>query len=462
MTSSNRDRAGVAGFPLPSVATPSMLAVLGALSALAAPTALCSALHAQKVSDGYVSSVEALPNASGPAMRFGRASVYFTGTKLVFQDGATTRILLSFTSKVFGSFVIGVDANTLLFGENSTGGVWLVPTGTSGTPKKLNTVKFNYSATLYRANEAILSAKTGGFPAKNNDVIAIDLTTGSLDTIAVLPGASGPVATDGFGNLYYATASNTFPTPRGKVDVLRFSPVQVDAARGTGHLGITDAALIYKGLDAGGAMALDDDHDVFLTDWMNGQIVEISDVLSATPKMSVLASYSSATVASSLQFVPGNRWNYVVQEFEPFQPTGGGSLIVFESAFGSTSQLRTIQARRPDLAVLTPNPVPKASAFQLTVQNGPSTGTGFFMVGIGASPREIPVRLPFEHPVFWSAALFTPVVISPVPLNSKGGAALSLYNPGFAQPLVVTTQVYAVTQGNDAAGSSQPLELTLR
>ena len=424
--------------------------------------AITSTLSSQSIREGYSSAVTSLPSGTGQTLVTEMGAVYFTGTDLVIRNSTSTRKLLTFSKSVFGSFTIRVAKDALLFGESSNGGIWLVPTGT-GTPKLLNTLKFNYSATLYDDKWAIVSAKTGGFAAKNNDVVAINLATGALDPIAIMPGASGPVVMDPFGNLYYANSIASFPSPRGKVNIYRFGAAKVAGAFGTTTLGATDAATVFTGLDAAGSIAIDDDHDIFITDWMNSTIVEISDVQTASPQQREFASYSHANVtAASLQFVPGDHRGFGVQEFEAFQPTGGGTMWILENAFAGVSQLRLVASRRPTTSIDTTNPVPVGRMFRVKITNGAAGSQAFVALGLGIPNREVAVRLALEQTIFWADVLLSPIFLSQVSFDGHGAAQLPLYNPGFTAPLQLTVQAFFSDRAGIDIGSSQPLVITLR
>lgn len=421
------------------------------------------ALSAQTPPEGYASTVTNLPSTASMPLVLGASTVYFTGNDLILSASGGKRSLLTFPKQVFGSFLIPITKDTLLFGESSNGGIWLVPMTTSGKPRQLNSIKFNYAAVVYDANYAIVSAKTGGFGAQDNDLIAIHLATGVLDPIAKIPGASGPLAIDRSKNLYYASGSAKFPAPKKSVEILRFSAQRVATAFGSTALAKTDAAIVYKGLDAAGSMVLDNDHDLLMTDWMNSSIVELSDVHTATPKASMFANYKLASLtASSLRFVPGTQPGFGLQEFEAFQPQGGGTLWIHESAFGGTSRLRHVRTVRPTTSVSTNNPVPASTAFRIQVQAGPAGGQGVIALGLGSYRREVFAKIGHEQPIFWADSLLAPIYLQAVTFDAKGAASLALFNPGFQKPLSLTAQSFLVSSGTMDAGSSAPLPLTLR
>ncbi|MHC4078623.1 MAG: hypothetical protein ACYST0_09325, partial [Planctomycetota bacterium] len=344
------------------------------------------------------------------------------------------------------------------------GDIYLVPIA-GGTARKLANLKLNYDAAIYPGGWAIVSAKTGGFSAKNNDLVAVHLATGKTDTIAELPGASGAVTVDAAGNLYYATASSAFPAPRGTVQLLRFDALAVaQKGLGNGKLDATNATVLINGLDAAGQILLDSDDDIIFTDWMNNTLVEVNDANGNSPTATVLATYGGATVApGGLQFLGGTRSLFSHPEFEPFQPQAGGSLVVHETKFGSISQLRVVSGQRPLTALSHKNPKP-FSPFAIEVSGGPRAGRGLIALTL---PPGGTIELSFhvqgyEQSVLWSASLLLPMALVPVAFDQQGRTALPLFNPGFQSPLTIVTQAYLTDSSNRVAGSSTPLCFQLR
>ncbi|MHC4898158.1 MAG: hypothetical protein ACYTGW_13735, partial [Planctomycetota bacterium] len=151
------------------------------LTTLSAPCA--SSVSAQAFPEGYQTAVHALPKEASNVLVTGAGVIYFTGKELVRDDGKTKTRLLSFAQSTFGSFTICVNNHTVLFGESGRGDIYLVPIA-GGTARKLANLKLNYDAAIYPGGWAIVSAKTGGFSAKNNDLVAVHLTTGKTDKMA--------------------------------------------------------------------------------------------------------------------------------------------------------------------------------------------------------------------------------------------------------------------------------------
>jgi hypothetical protein len=412
-----------------------------------------SAVTAQQVVEGITTSQQTeLPAGSNcPLVLPSDDIVRFDGRRLLLltPDGSD-RLLLRLPGQVFGSFTIQVDAGHVLFGESSTDHVWLVPLHGPAPTQPLATVTLNYDAVGLDARHVIVSAKTGGFSTPDNDLVLLDLLTGSTRTLAVLPGASGPVAVAANGDLYYATASLAFPAPPGQSTVLRFRRPVLDAAiQQTTVLGIADAEVVFGGLDAASDLCIDDDGDVLFADWLNNTVGEISDATSPNPWLSApLVQYGLSPGAATLQFLPGTGAGV----FEPFQPAGS-RLLVFETDFVASSRLRWLSPARPELGAATPTPIPLGHvSFQ--VRHGPANGFGLLVIGLDATPGSgtFPVA-GFEAPLHWSLALQGAPLLWPAPFDAHGILVASVWNPGFLLPTAATVQV-AVLSTLGGIGSS--------
>ncbi|MHC5066791.1 MAG: hypothetical protein ACYTG5_22785 [Planctomycetota bacterium] len=422
-------------------------------------------LAAQDIDQGYGSAMHVLPAGSSNVLSLPDldARVYFDGMSLLLDDGSTSRSLLDFPSLTFGSFTIRIDADRLLFGESSSGGLWLVPIAAGASPQRIAELSFNFDAAIFDAQTALVSAKTGGFSASDNDVFAVDLGTGSTDLIAQIPGASGPLTVDEDKSLVYATSSNLFPAPPGSVDILRFSADQVLSAIGPDHLGAADGEVLVTGLDAAGDLAFDGDGDLFVIDWMNSNLVEISMNEAGILGTGALISYGFAggPTASGLQYIPGPR--RPASRFEPFQPAGrGGSLHVHESEFGGASLIREMSPARASMAVTPAGGPISAGPFAMHVKGGPSNGSAIVAVGFDFFDFEIPLLLPsFEQPLFWQAGLFVPFFTREITLDVNGESQLDLVHPGFFFPLRLSTQCVFLSEDGTVAGTSSAADFLL-
>jgi len=428
---------------------------------------LASALAAQPQATGYRSQLRALPDGASSMLALDRRDVvYFTGTRLVLDDGSATRDLLTLDGAAFGSFTIRVDTDTLLFGAttlNGTDGVWLVPL--RGAARRLASIPLNYDAVAWRPGLVLVSAKTGGFGAADNDIIAVDLQSGALDPIAAVSGASGPLAVDAEHNLYYATSSAAFPAPPGEVDVVRFSAAQVASAIGPGELTLADACVLHSGLDAAGRLAFDDDGDLlaavlffFADGSVAREVVELSDIGGARPRLGRLLDLGTTPFAPEhVQFVAADRSAGAV--FEPFQPDGGALLVQETDYLSGATRLRAIAAARPATTVV-PEGVIGRGPFTIATSGGPPLGAGLLVVGPGHLRRERVLTIAgFEQPLFWMPMLGLAL---PVAFDGSGRAERTLFNPGLPFPLPMRTQTLFVDQAGSTLGSAAPAAFILR
>jgi hypothetical protein len=429
-------------------------------SCAAVTAALCIApVPCQQIAEGLLGSQTSLPPAaSGVLVLPGDRVVHFDGTDLVLSaPGLPTQQLLHLPSPVFASFTIAAGPATVLFGESSTHGIWLVPLSGPQPVQPLATVPFNYDAVMLGAQRALLSAKTSGFATPDNDLLVIDLATGATQQLASLPGASGPVTVSANGDVYYATSSLAFPTPPGQTNVLRFRRATIDTAlQQQSVLGTADAEVVMTGLDAASDICFDDDGDLLYSDWWNNEVGELNDATGASPWLGVpLVAYGLLPGAASLHFVAGNGPGV----FEPFQPDGG-RLFVHETDFFATSSLRSLRAAQPDLTTAAPSPVP-AGNFTLQVGGGPAGGLGLVAIALDATPGSQPIAIGgFEQPLHLSLAMSAGPILWAVGFDAQGSTALTICNPGFAPASAVTGQaiVFSMT---GALGCTPPAVLLL-
>ena len=426
----------------------------------AAGLALSASLPGQQTAEGWQSSLQNLPAGSGYVLQTAAGLVAFDGLSLSLSNpGQAAQTLLQFANPQFGSFTVAAGPQAVLFGESSGHGLWLVPLAGTAPSAPLATVLFNYDAVLLSPQRALVSAKTGGFGTPDNDLVVVDLGTGQTQPVASLPGASGPLAVAANGDVYYATASLAFPPPPGATSVLRLRRSVLDAAIATQTvLGFADAELVFGGLAAAGDLAFDDDGDLWFTDWWHGTVRELNDVAGPAPTLAPLAlDYSSAGVSSStLQFVAGTAGGFVL---EPFQPLGG-SLLVHETDFGSTSRLRTVRSAPAALTSTVANPIP-SGPFALVASGGPSQGIGVLAFATQAVAGTAPLLLPgFEAPLWWNQALLAGPVLAIVLFDGSGQASLAIQNPGFQPPLLATAQMAFVSQAG-LLGATPALPLTI-
>lgn len=401
--------------------------------------ACAASLPAQQLAEGYGETLTALPAGAGSVRTVPAGVVYFDGFDLRLV-GQTTP-LLTFPSYTFGSFTLPLGSTHVLFGESSTGDLWRVPVSPGQPPQQVGNLTFNYSAAAFDDDRVLISAKTGGFSSPDNDIWLLDLLTNQTQLVAQFPGASGPVAVDPNGDVYYATTGLTFPQPPGSIEIHRLLRADVENAILAGTvLTLANAQLVATGLDAAGDIAFDDDGDLFFTDYVNAVVGEIDDVQFATgtPAAGPTVAYGASGLgAASLQFVPET--TTTPQVFEPFQPVGG-RLLVYETDYASVSQLRDIGAARPSLTASVASPIP-TGAFDLVTTGGPSNGVGVLAFAVGAPAGPLTLAVPgFEQPLLLDGALSTTPVLLTIPFDAAGSSTTTVQNPGFASVFDATAQ----------------------
>jgi hypothetical protein len=410
---------------------------------------------AQNIAEGYADSAQALPAAASLPVVMPDGTAWFDGSDVVWnENGQPPRSLLHFSPPRFGGFALPLPNHGLLFADSSVGEIWLLSTVAGATPLQLATTALPYDAVLLSPTLAIVSAKSHGFGAADNDLLQLDLVSGALAPLGSVPGASGPVEVDAQGGLIYATASAAFPPPPGSVQVLRWTSVQVAiAALGAVPLDVNNAQVLFAGIDSASDIALDVDDDLLFVDWMRGRIGELND-LHAVPWRTDLADYASAAFGpDTLQYVPG------AGEFEPFA-AAGGQLYVHETDFATVSQLRTIAPRPASIACTAGAVVPRGP-FAIDVQQGPRSGASLFALAIAQTPSPLVLAVPgFEQPLHWDAALLGGASLFGA-FDAQGRARLALANPGLPNGLQVIVACAFIDSAAAVIGSTAVLPLRL-
>jgi len=415
---------------------------------------------AQLLPEGFSASLTPLPTGAGSVHLLANDQrVWFDGSDLwLAGPGQPQRSLLHFTVPVFGSMTLEVAPGLLLFGESSTQGLWLVPLQGPPPGQPITQVMFNYDAALLAPNEVLVSAKTSGFGGPDNDIFHVDITTGNSRLLAQLPGASGPLAVASNGDVYYATASLLFPSPPGTVQVLRFPHASVQNALANQQvLGLPQAQVVFRGLDAASTLALDDHGNLLFTDWFNRRVGVLRGITSGAPAAAVFGDYTGISPgASALQFRHGSQQGV----FAPFQPTNS-TLYVHESAWNSTNQIRALQPQRAQLTADRSNPIP-TGGFLLQVADGPANGLAVVVLALPPSGSAGPLTVAgFAQPLWWDLNPATSVASFLGALDGSGRLSFALQNPGALPPVPVIAQVAFVDAAFGVVGSTAALALVL-
>lgn len=421
---------------------------------------LASAPRSQALAEGYAQTVRALPPSTGVTLLLHdrSARLGFDGLNLSADDGLQVRNLLTFPSLTFGSFLCQVDAMHVVLGENSRGDLWLVDLVHGGGTVIAN-LPLNYDAVAWTPGRILVSAKTGGFAAPDNEIHLVDVAQHTTDLIAVLPGASGPLAIVP-GGVVYATASAAFPVPPGSVEVLFLRDDQLRSAIGPTHLTRTDAALRFAGIDTASSIAFDDDGDLFYVDWLNAVVGEVDFDPGFAPRRHVLVDFAgSAQSPVAVQFLPLARSSV----FEPFQPDAPPGLFVLDTDWISgNTEVLGIAPRRARLSTSPVSPIP-TGPFAIDLRGAAASGFAVMAFGPDLRGAETPFHLAgFEQPLFWDIDLFHAFESILIPLDIRGTVQVSLTNPGVGVRWPFVAQAAFVDAAGLVIGSSAPLPLVLQ
>jgi len=417
-----------------------MIRIARALGRLAVPASVLSslvfaavpALVAQGTASPGLSSAPSftvVPTASVRTLANGD-SIVFDGASVRRVDpaGATLATLKTFTPSVFPSFVaIAPDQATAYVGESSNNDVWSVPLDGSGAPSVLTNLVFSYDACFDANGDLIVSAATCGFGC-GNDIVRVDLPSGATTQLAHVSGASGPVAMDALGNLYYGEQGGFAPPP-GSLRVLVFS-----AAALAGPLPLSDAnALTWStGWDGASSLLVDPGTQRLY-------LCENNSVTAAAAVWQVLGSSKSSSrklyQGAAGPFSGGLDLRGVQPraQFLPYQPAAGGELSLSETDFFANETVRVgIEPARPVAALSGPG-ASGAGAFTWSIDGGAPSGWVLAAIGLSSTydPLESAVLIPGLAPLFTGLELattqFLPVFL---PLDAQGSLDYAGHNPG--------------------------------
>ncbi|HVR76507.1 MAG TPA: dockerin type I domain-containing protein [Planctomycetota bacterium] len=151
-----------------------------------------------------------------------------SGEVRLHAPGGST-LLARFEAGVFGSFlVLSPDETAVVFGENNAGNIYRIPLP-GGDPVLMDHLTFNFDLAYDASGRGFVSAP--GSVGNGIWLLDNDPAAENREVISNLGGASGPVAVDGDGNLYYGTVD--FTLENGQT-LLRFDRGLLDAAISSG------------------------------------------------------------------------------------------------------------------------------------------------------------------------------------------------------------------------------------
>ncbi len=275
------------------------------------------------------------------------------------------------------------------------------------------------------------------------------------EVVQLGPGASGPLAVHPIhGDLYYATASASYPTPPGSVRVLRFAAAALAAAIAGGPvLGPADATMLPARLDGAFDVVFDDRGRLLASNPLDGriEIVRGDGTLDPVP----LCGAQPGTSSLGMAFVDDGPATLAA-----FQPGDGGTLFVATNDWSTLAAVHEVRAARP-IATSASGPTAPAGGLRIDAAGLPPGSLGVLAFNIlPALSAETPLGIgAADAPFWWGLDLQMPLLTLPCWADARGHAQVSLpYQGGLSWTLAI--QIAAPTPPLSLC-SSAPLSITL-
>ena len=333
---------------------------------------------------------------------------------LYASDGTWQANLGAISSFMWPSFVeVDPTGTFVIAGESTNGNLFKVQVNGSGVTLLANLV-FNYDLDWdVTPGLAYVSAGLGGWGA-GNDLVRLDVTTGSTTLIAHVQGPSGPIAVNAAGDVSYVTQYEGFdwPPPMGQESLIRWGNVKLDAGA---LLSETDADYLCSGLDGGSSMVSGVGGTLFLahTNFAGDE----NEIYQFSPTGVLLDTVATTlTHVANLELIGAGRSTFSAQ-----QPLGV-SLRTYNTDFFSLNDCVTIDPARAQLTWKgPPSGVAGRGTFKLL---GGEPG-GFAVIMVASSSAELPAEDVID--AGWRAPLFMAVKATDIlrrtqvmPLDAKG------------------------------------------
>ncbi len=291
----------------------------------------------------------------GPARSIGAYDAYATlpdGDRVVFDglevdrvhDDGTLVAVLGTTSRYgFPAFVVPDPTHAYaLVAESSGGKIRRVDLGGTGMTF-LAHLDFAYDLVFEDGPSVLVSAAPCGFGC-GSEIDRIDLATGAVTLVASVNGPSGPLARDADGNLYYGLQNTQ--TPPIPMPILRWTKAQVE---GGALLHEADAIVFASGLDAPSSMKFDPvSRHLIVADAPYQGTCRIREFTATGQPLGSLVESSLylSNVEPAITAGPGS--------CQAFQPDGVALLFRHTDFHASTSEIRTLDALRPQATMTGP------------------------------------------------------------------------------------------------------------
>ena len=395
-----------------------------ALAALLGTSPFTSA-SAQSVATGF--GVDPLPDPGGLVRTLSTGEFVTWDGQFVRRyaaDGSSSILLHDFGTFAFtGAFAIDPTESFAVVGESSEGDMHRVDL-TAGGATFLVQLAFNYDAAFAPDGWLAVSAASTSFV--QNDVYRVDPVTGDEAIVAEVPGASGPLDFDLFGNLIYATSSAVFPAPLGSTDVLRFAKADIDALGPTESLGADDASLVASGFDGSGSLVVDRaTFRIYMTENNFGTGVNrVREVISSPLDSPILYEGPPFATVDIEGYAQGSGGAI----FARFQPEFGGTLQLSATDFASFDDRLALHPERPVLSLDGPGTT-GVGPFVLTQTGGLEGGTNILVYGPASLVGPEQPLLIFALPLFTGLDVPTLKILPyAVVSDGAGTVTLPLYN----------------------------------
>jgi hypothetical protein len=321
----------------------------------------------------------ASPFAASTALESGEV-VAFDGEDVVLYDagGAFLRLVASLPGPVFPSFLVAAPGEEVVYvGESTSHGIHRVPLAPGSTPELFATLTFNYDAAMHAPDALFVSAATCGFGC-GNEIWRVDVASHVATRIATVPGASGPLAFDRAGRLYYGTAPDAFPPPPNPSSIHRWSAMQLASGA---LLTLADAELVGSGFAGAARLATDRRAGTLLLLENNFATGEnrLRLVLGPAAASPVLVEGEPFRAMGNLSVHSGPG----PALWRPFQPEAGGRVGYTTTDFASVAERATVLPLRPTLTLTGPG-TQGPGTFFASLEGGPPDGSAIVLLGARA------------------------------------------------------------------------------
>jgi hypothetical protein len=421
---------------------------------LALPVFLSGHAVAQSVAPGF--STAALFNPSGAARALSNGDlIVWDGQRVERRSpsGALLATLVDFSPLWFftGALAIAPDESVALVGESSNGDLFRVDL-TSGGATPIANLNFNFDAVFESPSSALVSA-TSGLIGSGSEVSRVQIQSGAVTPLVAVPGASGPLAIDGQGNLLLGTSSSSFPAPLGSSDVYLFLSSQLT---GMPPLTVAQGLKLGSGFDGASALAYDPAlGQIFLAENNFGSGANRIRLVAGTASQSPTLFEGPTGGWLGIQgFVPSTGG----AQFGAFQPAFGGRLILTSTDFFSYDERLALEPARPLLAASGPG-ASGPGPFSLDFCGGPAFGLCLLAYGpssgVGPELPFVGLGQPLLIGLDLGSAQLFPTAFG---LDSVGAFGQAFQNGG-ALSGALSVQALCFGSGGTALGSSQVLGL---